>query len=135
MSKIRFIHVSDFHYLASEREQCESNGIAVKEAANKHNVDFIVSAGDFWHRSHYNSEKDGIKSALKIMNSWTEVCPTGGLYGTPAHDSPGSMSIFPKFKVFEPYQIYGFYNDEFDSYIEDVNKYDKSKTTGQKKPN
>ena len=104
---IKFLSISDFHYLASQREQCEKNGQAIAEAAKKHNVDMIISAGDFWDRGHYNSDKDGIKTALKIMKSWTDICAVSGIYGTKSHDSPGSMSIFPMFRILEPYKVWG----------------------------
>jgi DNA repair exonuclease SbcCD ATPase subunit len=108
MNTIKFLAIGDFHFSAKNKDICLSNAIAVQETAKKHHVDFILDAGDWWDSPHYASDKGGIKIALEIMKRWSGVCPVAGIYGTPSHQSPGSMEIFRDyFTVLEAGKVYG----------------------------
>ena len=91
---MNFIHVSDVH---SNRERLESVRKVfncIYETVKKHNVDFVLFAGDFWDSTITNTKASGFTEYVEMVHALRQMCQVVFIYGTPRHEPKGALDVF-----------------------------------------
>lgn len=108
---IKFAEIPDLHFdpVWSEiTEQIINNTIT---ECTKNEIDFIVLPGDITNRTLYASEKGGINQLRKLIKKLTLNFPVAAIYGTPSHESSGSLDHLKDcgLVILQPNNIYGYF--------------------------
>jgi exonuclease SbcC len=85
-------------------------------------VDLVAIAGDVWDASMLNTEGSGFTRFVEAIRDIANLAPVAVVYGTPSHDTDGSLEIFRNITckygitILEPGQAYflkgGFLDEE-----------------------
>jgi len=93
---MKTIEIADLHLDAKWLELQKPCLDLILETGRKENVDFFCIAGDIYNRPFYNSEKDKLDYVLDYFEEMLKIAVVVMITGTPAHDAPGSYTIFEK---------------------------------------
>lgn len=100
---IRLIHSSDIHWCREHQaEALESLGV-IRDAAQEHEVDLVVLAGDLFDRGIQASDRDGMGDLIEIIQEILDIAPIAVVSGTPSHDVPGCYEILTHLAAANPF--------------------------------
>ena len=83
----------------------------------------LAIAGDTWDASMLNTEASGFNGFIDAIRNIADEAPVAMIYGTPSHDTDGSLEVFRKINckhsitVLEPAQSYLLIGDNQDAMI------------------
>lgn len=91
---MRIAHIADLHCCKEhQKEALESlDEICLSLTANP--VDLIAVAGDTWDASMLNTEASGFNDFVARIQNLATFAPVVMIYGTPSHDTDGSLEVF-----------------------------------------
>ena len=96
---MRIAHIADLHCCKEhQKEALESlDEICLSLTANP--VDLIAVAGDTWDASMLNTEASGFNDFVGRIQNLATFAPVVMIYGTPSHDTDGSLEVFRKIRA------------------------------------
>ena len=96
---MRIAHIADLHCCKEhQKEALESlDEICLSLTANP--VDLIAIAGDTWDASMLNTEASGFNDFVGRIQNLATFAPVVMIYGTPSHDTDGSLEVFRKIRA------------------------------------
>lgn len=109
---IRVAHIADLHCCKEHQEAALKSLEFLVQSIKKSPVDLVAIAGDTWDASMLNTEASGFNGFIDAIRNIADEAPVAMIYGTPSHDTDGSLEVFRKINsrhsitVLEPAQSY-----------------------------
>ncbi|MBR1715601.1 MAG: hypothetical protein IJ717_11755 [Treponema sp.] len=109
---IRVAHIADLHCCREYQSAALKSLEFLAQSIKKSPVDFVAIAGDTWDASMLNTEASGFNGFIDAIRNIANESPVAMIYGTPSHDTDGSLEVFRKINsrhsitVLEPAQSY-----------------------------
>lgn len=109
---IRVAHIADLHCCKEHQEEALKSLEFLVQSIKKSPVDLVAIAGDTWDASMLNTEASGFNGFIDAIRNIADEAPVAMIYGTPSHDTDGSLEVFRKINsrhsitVLEPAQSY-----------------------------
>lgn len=91
---MRILHLSDLHLRASRGEESLRALDAIEQIAVEQDVDLIAIAGDTWDGAVQNTAGAMLSTFVERIRLLANIAPVVMIYGTPSHDTAGSLEIF-----------------------------------------
>ncbi len=96
---MRLLHAADLH-LRKERIADIDISLTVMEAtAREEEADLIALCGDIWDGPVTNTAGALFPTFLSWMQRLADIAPVALIYGTPSHDTEGSLEVFASLKA------------------------------------
>ena len=105
-------HIADLHCCREHAEEALASLRFFADKIKKSPVDMVCISGDTWDASMLNTEASGFNRFVEAIRDIADLAPIAMIYGTPTHDTDGSLEIFQKITckygitVLEPGQAY-----------------------------
>ena len=96
---MRIAHISDLHCCKEHQDEAQTSLKFLLEEINKTPVDLVAIAGDTWDASMLNTEASGFNNFVSSIQNLADAAPVVMIYGTPSHDTDGSLEVFRKIKA------------------------------------
>lgn len=93
---IRIAHVADLHCCKEHQEEAMKSLRFLADRIKKSPVDLVAIAGDTWDASMLNTEASGFNGFVDAIRNIADEAPVAMIYGTPSHDTDGSLEVFRK---------------------------------------
>lgn len=109
---IRIAHIADLHCCREHQAEAMKSLRFFADYIKKSPVDLVTVSGDTWDASMLNTEASGFNGFVDAIRDVAELAPLAMIYGTPSHDTDGSLEIFQKINskypitILEPAQAY-----------------------------
>lgn len=109
---MRIAHLADLHYCREYQSEAMKSIRHFTEYIKIHPVDMVAISGDSWDASVLNTEASGFMGFVDAIRDIANIAPVAMIYGTPSHDTDGSLEIFRKINskysitILEPAQAY-----------------------------
>jgi len=131
---MKIAHIADLHCCREHTEEALASLHFFAEYIKKTPVDMVCISGDTWDASMLNTEASGFNRFTDAIRYIADIAPIAMIYGTPSHDTDGSLEIFRKITcknnitILEPGQAYFLTNDNYIYSEAEANRlYDKNK--------
>ena len=114
---IKVAHIADLHCCREHQEEALKSLHFLAQSIKKSPVDLVAIAGDTWDASMLNTEASGFNGFVDAIRDIADEAPVAMIYGTPSHDTDGSLEVFRKINcghsitVLEPAQSYLLLNE------------------------
>ena len=102
---IRIAHAADLHCCKEHQEQALKSLEFLVQCIKKSPVDLVAIAGDTWDASMLNTEASGFNGFIDAIRNIADEAPVAMIYGTPSHDTDGSLEVFRKINTRHPITI------------------------------
>ena len=102
---IRLAHVADLHCCREHQEAAMKSLQTLADSIKKAPVDLVAIAGDTWDASMLNTEASGFNGFIDAIRNIADEAPVAMIYGTPSHDTDGSLEVFRKISSKHPITI------------------------------
>lgn len=93
---IKVAHIADLHCCKEYQEEALKSLSHFVQHIKKSPVDLVVIAGDTWDASMLNTEASGFNGFIDAIRNIADEAPVAMIYGTPSHDTDGSLEVFRK---------------------------------------
>jgi exonuclease SbcD len=93
---MRIAHLADLHLSKDHAGEALTSLRSYTEQIKASVVSMVVIAGDIWDASMLNVEASGFNRFVDALRDIAEVAPVAMIYGTPSHDTDGSLAVFQK---------------------------------------
>lgn len=109
---IRVAHIADLHCCREHQAVALKSLEFLVQYIKKSPVDLVAISGDTWDASMLNTEASGFNGFIDAIRNIADEAPVAMIYGTPSHDTDGSLEVFRKINsrhsitVLEPAQSY-----------------------------
>ena len=109
---IRIAHIADLHCSKEHQEAALKSLRFLADYIKKSPVDLVAIAGDTWDASMLNTEASGFNDFTDAIRALADEAPVAMIYGTPSHDTDGSLEVFRKINcrysitILDPVQSY-----------------------------
>ena len=109
---IRVAHIADLHCCREHQAAALKSLEFLVQYIKKSPVDLVAISGDTWDASMLNTEASGFNGFIDAIRNIADEAPVAMIYGTPSHDTDGSLEVFRKINsrhsitVLEPAQSY-----------------------------
>lgn len=93
---MRILHLADLHFC---KEHFDEAAASIHTAIADHDVngfDLIAIAGDTWDGPVQNTAGARFADFLTLIRALAYCAPVAMIYGTPSHDTEGSLEVFEK---------------------------------------
>jgi exonuclease SbcC len=124
---MKLAHIADLHCSKEHAEEALTSLRFFAEHIKTSPVDLVCIAGDVWDASILNTEASGYNRFTDAIREIADLAPAAMIYGTPSHDTDGSLEVFRKIAcnygitILEPGQAYflhhGVLDPEDEEYI------------------
>lgn len=91
---MKILHTTDLHLRASRGEESLRALDTIGEIAIGHMVDLIAITGDTWDGAVQNTAGAMLSVFVDRIRHLADIAPVVMIYGTPSHDTAGSLEIF-----------------------------------------
>ncbi|MDY7026691.1 MAG: hypothetical protein SVR04_00180 [Spirochaetota bacterium] len=91
---MKVLHTCDLHLRASRGEESLRALDTIGEIAIGHMVDLIAITGDTWDGAVQNTAGAMLSVFVDRIRHLADIAPVVMIYGTPSHDTAGSLEIF-----------------------------------------
>ncbi len=110
---MKFIHIADIHASKERLQQTLVILNTLKNRCEKHDIDFVIFAGDFWDSTITATKGSGFSDIVQSVRELEKFTKLYFIYGTPTHEPNGSLDIFKsdKTKVFDTFTIENITNN------------------------
>lgn len=96
---MRIAHIADLHCCKEHQREALTSLDFLEKKLKENPVDLIAIAGDTWDASMLNTEASGFNDFITSIQKLADVAPVAMIYGTPSHDTDGSLEVFRKIKA------------------------------------
>jgi exonuclease SbcC len=96
---MKIAHISDLHCCKEHQEEALKSLEFLLDEIKKNPVDLVAIAGDTWDASMLNTEASGFNDFVTSIQNLADTAPVVMIYGTPSHDTDGSLEVFRKIKA------------------------------------
>lgn len=96
---MKIAHISDLHCCKEHQEEALKSLEFLLDEIKKTPVDLVAIAGDTWDASMLNTEASGFNDFVTSIQNLADAAPVVMIYGTPSHDTDGSLEVFRKIKA------------------------------------
>lgn len=96
---MKIAHISDLHCCKEHQGEALKSLEFLLEEIKKNPVDLVAIAGDTWDASMLNTEASGFNDFVSSIQNLADEAPVVMIYGTPSHDTDGSLEVFRKIKA------------------------------------
>jgi exonuclease SbcD len=109
---MKLAHIADLHCSREHAEEALASLRFFAEHIKTSPVDLVCIAGDVWDASILNTEASGYNRFVDAIREIADIAPVAMIYGTPSHDTDGSLEVFRKIDcrygitILEPGQAY-----------------------------
>ncbi len=93
---MKILHTSDIHCCKEHERDVMISLREINASIEKHDVDLIAVAGDWWDATVQNSEQGGLDRFLGVLQSMANKVPVVMVEGTPSHDVDGSLNVIKR---------------------------------------
>ncbi len=93
---MRIAHIADLHCCKEQQEAALKSLSFLAQYIKKSPVDLVAIAGDTWDASMLNTEASGFNGFIDAIRNIADEAPVAMIYGTPSHDTDGSLEVFRK---------------------------------------
>ncbi|MDR1837563.1 MAG: metallophosphoesterase [Treponema sp.] len=113
---MKIAHISDLHCCKEHAEAALASLKFLADHIRENPVDLIAIAGDIWDASILNNDASGYNLFTKAIRDIADIAPVVMIYGTPAHDTDGSLETFRTsnckygISILEPGQAYFYWS-------------------------
>jgi exonuclease SbcC len=121
---MKVLHTCDLHLRASRGEESLRALDTIGEIAIGHMVDLIAITGDTWDGAVQNTAGAMLSVFVERIRRLADIAPVVMIYGTPSHDTAGSLEIFEQVEsrhgitILRPGKEY-FFNDKTQTVFDD----------------
>jgi DNA repair exonuclease SbcCD ATPase subunit/DNA repair exonuclease SbcCD nuclease subunit len=91
---MKIAHISDLHCSREHSEEAIASLRFFAEHIKTSPVDMVAISGDVWDASMLNTEASGFTRFVEAIRNIADLAPVAVVYGTPSHDTDGSLEIF-----------------------------------------
>jgi exonuclease SbcC len=91
---MRILHLADLHFRESAYDDCKASIDACIAEHRRDPFDLIAIAGDTWDGPVQNSARARFNDFLELIRGLADCAPVAMIYGTPSHDTEGSLDVF-----------------------------------------
>jgi exonuclease SbcC len=109
---MKIAHIADLHCCREHTEEALASLRFLADEIKKSPVSMVALAGDTWDASMLNTEGSGFNRFIDAIREIADLAPVAMIYGTPSHDTDGSLEVFRKITcrygitILEPGQPY-----------------------------
>lgn len=96
---MRIAHIADLHCCKEHQKEALESLDEICQSLTANPVDLIAIAGDTWDASMLNTEASGFNDFVGRIQNLATFAPVVMIYGTPSHDTDGSLEVFRKIKA------------------------------------
>lgn len=96
---MKIAHISDLHCCKEHQDEALKSLEFLLDEIKKNPVDLVAIAGDTWDASMLNTESSGFNDFVTSIQNLADAAPVVMIYGTPSHDTDGSLEVFRKIKA------------------------------------
>lgn len=96
---MKIAHVADLHYCKEHQDEALTSLDFLLDEIKKNPVDLVAIAGDISDASMLNTEASGFNGLVTSIQNLADTAPVVMIYGTPSHDTDGSLEVFRKIKA------------------------------------
>lgn len=96
---MRIAHIADLHCCKEHQKEALESLDEICLSLTTNPVDLIAIAGDTWDASMLNTEASGFNDFVGRIQDLATFAPVVMIYGTPSHDTDGSLEVFRKIKA------------------------------------
>lgn len=96
---MRIAHIADLHCCKEHQKEALESLDEICQSLTTNPVDLIAVAGDTWDASMLNTEASGFNDFVGRIQNLATFAPVAMIYGTPSHDTDGSLEVFRKIKA------------------------------------
>ena len=96
---MRIAHIADLHCCKEHQKEALESLDEICQSLTTNPVDLVAIAGDTWDASMLNTEASGFNDFVDSIQNLAEYAPIAMIYGTPSHDTDGSLEVFRKIKA------------------------------------
>ena len=96
---MRIAHIADLHCCKEHQKEALESLDEICLSLTTNPVDLIAIAGDTWDASMLNTEASGFNDFVGRIQNLATFAPVAMIYGTPSHDTDGSLEVFRKIKA------------------------------------
>jgi DNA repair protein SbcC/Rad50 len=93
---MKIAHISDLHCCKEHAEAALASLRTLAAHIESNPVDLIAISGDTWDASILSNESSGYNDFIEAIRDIANIAPVVMIYGTPSHDTDGSLDIFRK---------------------------------------
>lgn len=91
---MRIAHLADLHLCEERYEEARTSIDTVIAEHGREPFDLIAIAGDIWDGPVQNSARARFADFLDLIRRLADCAPVAMIYGTPSHDTEGSLDVF-----------------------------------------
>jgi len=102
---MRIAHLADLHLCEEHYEEAKASIETVIAEHSREPFDLIAIAGDIWDGPVQNSARARFADFLDLIRRLADCAPVAMIYGTPSHDTEGSLDVFETLKAAHPITI------------------------------
>lgn len=95
---IKVAHIADLHCCKEHQNEALKSLELLGDLLRSNPVDLVAIAGDTWDASMLNTEASGFNDFVTSIQKLADVAPVAMIYGTPSHDTDGSLEVFRKIR-------------------------------------
>lgn len=95
---IKVAHIADLHCCREHQDEALKSLELLGDILRSNPVDLVAIAGDTWDASMLNTEASGFNDFVTSIQKLADVAPVAMIYGTPSHDTDGSLEVFRKIR-------------------------------------
>lgn len=96
---MKIAHIADLHCCKEHQNEAKTSLDFLLNEIKKNPVDLVAVAGDTWDASMLNTEASGFNDFVDSIQNLADDAPVVMIYGTPSHDTDGSLEVFRKIKA------------------------------------
>ena len=96
---MRIAHIADLHCCKEHQKEALESLDEICQSLTANPVDLIAVAGDTWDASMLNTEASGFNDFVARIQNLATFAPVVMIYGTPSHDTDGSLEVFRKIRA------------------------------------
>lgn len=96
---MRVIHLADLHFLRERYEEAAASIRTVCSDIDRNGADLVVVAGDTWDGPVQNTAGARFADFLALVRELANRAPVVMIYGTPSHDTEGSLEVFEQIEA------------------------------------
>ena len=96
---MRIIHLADLHFQRDRYDEAAASIHTARDDGKAHGVDLFAIAGDTWDGPVQNTAGSRFADFLELIKGLADVAPVAMIYGTPSHDTDGSLEVFERIQA------------------------------------
>lgn len=96
---MRIIHLADLHFRRDTYDESAASIHAVADDIEANGADLVAISGDIWDGPVQNTAGARFTDFLELIGNLANYAPVAMIYGTPSHDTDGSLEVFEEIKA------------------------------------